>query len=460
VHARPLPPVVAFLSPCGWGNLGDAAIVDSLVHAVRRRQPGVRIVGFTLNPADTAARHGVEAFTCAAASLPFYPVQEPAGEGGPGPGGIPAAATREDARRAAGLRALLRRLPIHGALRTWLLAPLRAWREPGHLRLSRARLAGASAMVVAGGGQLDATWGGPLGHPYALWRWSRLARSVGARFVVASVGTGKLGRAARLFIRGALRRADYRSYRDARSRELLGAPGITAADPVVPDLAYAVPVEPSPPPRGPRLVVGVSPMNFRHPHHWPERHLDDYRRHVASFAALSAELLRRGHEVVLFTTDRDTVATGDVVAALGSLPEEQRRRLRVAANDTVPGLFAILAGVDVVVAARLHGVLLAHVARRPVLAVAHERKVRTLMEDAGQARYCLGIDGFDPAAACARLEELVASREELEARIAAHVAECRGRVEAQYDALFGAPATASAPSPRTGGSSTPSSGPS
>src|SRR6185295_7608476 len=56
----------------------------------------------------------------------------------------------------------------------------------------------------AGGGQLDDVWGGFLGHPYVLRRWSRIARQVGASFYVASVGTGTLSAASRLVVKQAL----------------------------------------------------------------------------------------------------------------------------------------------------------------------------------------------------------------------------------------------------------------
>jgi polysaccharide pyruvyl transferase WcaK-like protein len=421
-------PTIAFLSPCGWGNLGDAAIVDSLIAGVRRRLPGARIVGFTLNPADTTARHGIEAFTCAAYSLPFYPAEEP----GPARSGPPEPA----AGWSAAVKGALARVPIQGPLRTALLAPLRLRREPAHSRLSRERLRGASALLVAGGGQLDATWGGALGHPWVLWRWARLARETGARFLVASVGTGTLGPVSRALVVRALRLAGYRSFRDAVSRDLVRAPALTADDPVVPDLAYAVPAVFAAAPAGPRLVVGLSPMNFAHPRHWPERSAARYRRHVASFGQLAARVVREGHTAAIFTTDRDGAAVDDLVAAAGDLPAEARSRLQIRSTPTVAALFEALAGMDLVVAARLHGVLLAHVARRPVLAVAHERKVRTLMEETGQREFCVGIDGFDAGTAWDLLQRMAGARAELTAQIDGFVRSCAARVERQYDALL------------------------
>src|SRR5688572_27719818 len=65
---------VALLSPCGWGNLGDAAILESVIHAVRRRLPHAPILGLTLNPPDTAWRHGIPAHSCTGFSYRDYGV--------------------------------------------------------------------------------------------------------------------------------------------------------------------------------------------------------------------------------------------------------------------------------------------------------------------------------------------------------------------------------------------------
>src|SRR5262245_46895787 len=80
---------VAFVSPSGLGNLGDAAIIEAFLAGVRRRRPGAEIVGFTLNPADTQERHGVDAHTCGAFSLPHYTIRRASRSAAPGGPGDP-----------------------------------------------------------------------------------------------------------------------------------------------------------------------------------------------------------------------------------------------------------------------------------------------------------------------------------------------------------------------------------
>ena len=418
---------VAFVSPSGLGNLGDAAIIESFLAGLRRRLPGADIVGFTLNPADTRVRHGVDATTCGAFSLPHYTIRAPrAPAGDDGDREVP-----DDAPRPSRLRRAIAALP--GA-RPGRRAVAMAVAELRHRREVAARLAGFDHVVVSGGGQLDEFWGGAFGHPYTLYRFAGAARRAGARLDILSVGTGTLATPlGRRFVRRALETARYRSFRDARSRELAGPAGAQPGDPIVPDLAYGLPVTlpaHAPSPRG-RLRIGVAPMCYADPRVWPRPDAARYAHHLASMAAIAVRAVQGGHEVAMFGTDRPDAAPVAECHALaaGQLTGDERARLQIAPVDGVAPLMALLATFDAVVAARFHGVLLAHVVGCPVLAVSHERKVATLMSELGHDAYCAPIDELDPAAASAALA----------AQIRAAAADYRRRVDAQYDAVFGAP---------------------
>lgn len=425
-------PRVLLLSPCGWGNLGDAAILDSAIHAVRKRLPGAAIVGVTLNPQDTRARHGIDAFPLRGFSGDGYEVgpegpASPDAPGGPEPAPGP-------------LRRLVRAVPL---ARTGWRRVQDARAARAHRRRAEALLRAGDTLVVAGGGQLDDFWGGPSGHPQALADWTGLARGAGARTVVLSVGTGRLAARSRALVSRALAAAEYVSFRDARSRELAGC----AADaPVVPDLAYAVPMPEGVArvraPGGP--VVGVSPMIYRAPRAWPDADAAAYARHLDAMGALVARLLERGAAVRLFQTGgADTRAVADLGALLtGALAPALRARVETPAVDGVAALLAVLASVDATVSARLHGVLLSHVAARPCVALAHERKVRTLMQDAGREGDCRDVDAFDPLEVADRALALAAQGSAETDALAADAGRRRALVEAQYDAVLGPSAAA------------------
>jgi polysaccharide pyruvyl transferase WcaK-like protein len=435
------PPRVAFITPSGWGNLGDAAIVDSLIHAIRVRAPDAAIEGYTLHHLDTALRHHVEAHPLTSFSLPYFPVLPASVDRGyvpPRYDGTDWSPSVSAAGPVARIRSMLRRHMLTVRAIGILEGTMRARREPAALRRLKRDLVGTDAVVVAGGGQLDALFGGVWGQPYVLWRWGRLARSVGARFLVLSVGTGTLDALERRVTVAALRGADRRSYRDEASRSMLRAPDLTAGDLVVPDLAYALPVSVRPLPSRMRMSVGVSPMNYQHPDFYPAADPRRYEQHVSGMYAVCRHLLDRGHEVVLFTTDAsDDVALAEIARRLAATHAQAPGRWRIAGARTVDELMAMYGDLDAVVAARLHAALLAHVAHRPVLALAHERKVRALMSDLGHQRFCFDLGAIDEDLLVRRLDELIERRLELADEVADAVNRNRALVEHQYDDVFG-----------------------
>src|SRR6185295_10980789 len=214
-----------------------------------------------------------------------------------------------------------------------------AMAELRHRREVSARLAGVDHVVVSGGGQLDEFWGGPFGHPYTLYRFSRAARSAGARFAVLSVGTGTLAtQLGRRFVRRALTTASYRSFRDARSRELAAPAGALDTDPIVPDLAYGLPVAAPALAPSTRRRIGVAPMCYADPRVWPKPDADRYAHHLASMAAIAARAVKGGHEVAMFGTDRPDAAPVAECHAIASrqLTGDERMRLTIAPVDDVP----------------------------------------------------------------------------------------------------------------------------
>jgi polysaccharide pyruvyl transferase WcaK-like protein len=413
-------PRIGLVSPCGWGNLGDAAIVESAIRHIRARVPGVSLVAFTLNPGDTARRHGIPAYAL------DRQAEDGGGAAGPAaPGGSSPAKTRPPLPR-----------PVRGAWR--LLRGATA--ELRHVVRAYRAVRGLRVLVVCGGGQLDELWGGPYQHPYALWKWTLLARLRGARVVFLSVGYGSLTTVVgRWFARSALGLASYRSCRDQRTHGLVDRLGVRRAHPVVPDLAYGYPVRPPPSTAAAngRLTVGVSPMAFRDPRAWPQKNAEAYAAYVRAVAALVTWLLGRGHRVTFFATaraDRRTIADVRVaVEALGGAPRPDEGPLH---EETVEDCLECLRGVDCVVVSRLHSVVLSHLAGKPVLALSYDWKVDQLMMDAGQADLCLGIGAATPDALTAAFERLEADRHGIAARIASRVEEWRAAVQRQFDEVF------------------------
>jgi polysaccharide pyruvyl transferase WcaK-like protein len=189
-----------------------------------------------------------------------------------------------------------------------------------------------------------------------------------------------------------------------------------------------------------RRLIGVAPMCYADPRVWPKPDAARYARHLETMAAVAVRAVRDGHEVAMFGTDipdRAPVAECHALAVT-QLGGEERTRLRSEAVADLGALMTLMTTFDAVVAARFHGVLLAHVVGCPVLAVSHERKVATLMSELGHEVYAAPIDQLDPVAASASLGELLAAHDAVSAHIRKVSADYRRRVDAQYDAVFGA----------------------
>jgi polysaccharide pyruvyl transferase WcaK-like protein len=327
-------------------------------------------------------------------------------------------------RRPWKLHRVLRRIEI--PIRTVVLELRSVWRAWRWLR-------GADLLLAAGGGQIDDIWGGAWGHPYALARWAWLSRRAGVPFVMLSLGFGQArSRLSRAFLRYAVRQARYCSLRDEGSRTLTAALGAGTTLHLVPDLAFGLHKAAGARDDGPALAIGISPMSFRR-HNWPDADVRRYEAFVALWAATVADRVARGDRVRLFATNpSDEPAVDDVWALLDAPTQAKCERERVTSVAELLGLYAHL---DLVVATRLHGVLLALVAERPAVALSYERKVRTLMTDSGLSEYCLDLETANRQEVSSTISALAERRAAVEAAIAARVEMWRGEVERQADAL-------------------------
>lgn len=370
-------PRIGIIYPSGWGNLGDEAIMQSTFDALRERWPNVELRAFTLHPQRTAANHRVDADFLTGVNLPMF--LSPRGDGP-----FIVRAARGVARRTSRVPVLGRAIEVAADLTATMVF------EAISLRSAWQWLKTADLVLAAGGGQLDAVWGGTWGQPYALARWAWLARRAGVPFAFLSVGYGGARtRMSKRLLRYAVSQASYCSVRDSGSRLLTQQLGVSGDLPVVPDLAFGLRTKAPFHPRRPGHDIGISPMAFMRPGTWPNENRVEYERYVSLWTDLVSDRVARGDRVHLFVTDpTDQIAVDEV---LGGLDERTRAACLVETANTPDSLLEFFRGLDVVISSRLHGVLLAIVAARPVMALSHERKVQAVMKDAGVSPFCVDL---------------------------------------------------------------------
>lgn len=428
-----------------------------MIAEIRARFPGSIPYLFTLDPENTERLHRIPCFPItflSTAHLGRASTVPPVGAGSrkTGVSSLCARMVRTARGKLSGRfpRGILPGVP-NLSLNTLGAALRMVLGEAAHTRKAYELSRVLDFLIASGGGQLDDYWGGPWGHPYALFKWALIAKLTGTEFLMLSLGTCSLGsRLSRFFIGQALKRASYRSYRDEASRRLLKSEAFTRDDPVFPDLAFGYPVEkmrrfadnafarPAGSAMSTGRTVGISPIAYLSRFGWPERDDEVFHRYMGVLVAFTSTLMDAGYSVLLFATAfSDHAVVDEVMAALRTGRPDGISGMSRPPISTVDDLFASLSGVDCVVASRLHGVLLSHMAGKPVLAVSYDRKVDAYMAEMGQAEYCLDIHRLDLGSLSEKYSSLEAHAESVSVLITTKINDCRDRLHAQYGRVFG-----------------------
>jgi len=422
---------IAVFGHYGHRNMGDEAIIEAVIQNLRARWPGVRISGFSMDADDTARRYGIPAYRIrqaprtAPAPVAGAAAAEPAAPGG---------------ERAGGMRAYLKRI---GPLRRLVHAgrfvfglPGLLWREALFLRDSYRVARGIDCFIVAGSNQFLDNFGGVWGFPYTLFKWTLIARAVGARVVFVSVGAGPIDSLwSRVMVRATLLLADYVSFRDAGSRALMEWFGSGKRWRVYPDLAQSLEFQRTPPPNAAaRPVVGINPMPVYDKRSWCAPDDARYERYVRELARFASRLLRERYPVFLFATQpSDEPVIDDVIARLDrDVPAPDRKPTSATVADTM----AVIGAADIVVPTRYHGSVLSLHARRQVLGVCYYRKTREVLAAMGQGDCAIDIDDIDADELWRRFQTMVARRAAAIQELERHGAQVSALLAEQYDALL------------------------
>jgi polysaccharide pyruvyl transferase WcaK-like protein len=434
-------PRIALLTPYTGGNFGDAAIQDSMIANLRQRLPNAQFSGISLNCENYLARHGSRAFPLTASSNPYYGMS-------PAP---PSAAQNSEPRDGASsssssFKAAFRRIPgahhLASAVKSWLSGPRNEFR---HWTAGRKLLRSHDLLVICGGGQLDDEWGGPWGHPYALFKWTLLAKLTGVPCVMTSLGAGKISSpTSRFFLSRALRLSSFRSYREADTRSIAaGLFPCAANDAVIPDLAFSLPSEEIPEAASrlhsaqDRPVVAISPIVFGKPGVWPSADRDLYHRYLDQLAQAISQLLARKYSLMFVCSARgDNTVIPELLLRLDNAAKtslQQQASFPETANWK--DLLATLQAADFLIASRLHSTIFGFLAQTPLVALSFDPKVNWVMNDLGQSDSLLQIANFTASAVIETLARLESRKPEIVQQFAAYRQQALQRSAAQFDTV-------------------------
>lgn len=429
---------IAILGPFSFGNLGNAALQETLAQQVNLFFPGSEVYGCCIDPEDKEFASGVRPFPLNR-SVPWNTWDHHA---------VATDVSEETAGHPPAWVEWVKRIPFVIPL---VLAKRRLSQKYKPLKdefvfwLRAYTFAKGFRVMIAGmGGLIDDVWGGPWADPYALFKWALVSKAARTPFVFMSVGAETIETSiGKFFLKNALSLAEYRSYRDVESREKVEKMGVRGPNHVFPDLAFSLRVEENPrqAPTNPcRKLAGISPMAYCDPRVWPTKDHTLYYNYLKTLGLLIEWLLQRDYRVVLFATQirMDEAPISELKEiVLARVPTAAGQRLSETKLRTVQDAISLASQVDFVATSRLHGAILSFLAGTPVLAISHSSKITRLMEDMGLQEYCFDIDRAQPVVLQEGVLQIEANHEILRQRIRLKAAQYRALLEEQFKSVLG-----------------------
>jgi polysaccharide pyruvyl transferase WcaK-like protein len=425
----------------GNQNLGDEATLAAVIQNTRRRYPDADIHGFTLNPEDTQQRHHIQAFPIRRQRKVDY--QSLAGDHDTTESSMP----ERDSTLVYLVKTKLKAVPflyplLKGFQQSWCLL-WSTFDELCFLTTCYKNLKGIDLLIIAGSQQLIDFIGGAWAFPYTLFKWTVIAKFTKTKVAFTSVGAGPLQSwLGKFFIRKALALADYQSYRDECSRQLIAQIGVPGHQPTVPDLVYSLRIDARPMTRArgtSRPVVGINPVPFSDPEYWPGSTASLYEAYVRHLAHFTLWLIQRGYAVLFFPTQlrADPPVINDIRHLIPcNAGEHIDGKILEQPIGSFNDLVAAVSRTDFVVATRFHGMVISFLLNKPVLGIAYHAKTVDLMAQMGQSDYVLDIRSVNRILLQQRFAALASDakrvREEVRKRLGAY----RQSLEMQYQHIL------------------------
>jgi polysaccharide pyruvyl transferase WcaK-like protein len=401
---RPLdaPTRVGLLGMYSSVNLGDTAIQRAVMQAVTERQNNIEFIGLCTDPLDAARTFGIRARHLSG-SGPMIDLSV-------------AAAAAIDSAESSG-NADRWPAPVQRCVSAWRID--RQMRE-------------LDMLLVSGSGQIDDYWGGPWEQPFRLMAWCAAARRQKKPVVVFGVGVDQLlTRLGTTFCKWALASAQLRVLRDGGSLDAVRAMGMFSETEVCPDPAFHLMAKE---PRGSRVLepsfAVISPIAKQA---WPGAGNGVYEAYLAALAAAADELQRRAIPVRFVCSQ--TRMDPPTVDRVKQLMQTDTSKTQFRPVETVDGYLEEVRYARVVVASRLHALILAFVAGTPVVAISYARKVERQLQDMQLAEFVLDLRTVNAPELLATLDRALSNEVPLRNHIRSMTTDFHRQLDIQFDRL-------------------------
>lgn len=382
---------IALFGNFGTGNTGNDGSLESVLLSLRRMDPQVRLCCICGNTAAVGSAFGLDAI----------PINL----------GIRNAARGNAAN-------FVRKLFAKALL--WLHA-IR------HLR-------GVRAIIVPGTGILDDFRIGPFGWPYDLFCWFLMARLMGVKVILVSIGAGPIRHTlSRWLLKSAARLAHYRSYRDEASKSFMTSIGFdVSSDPIFPDLAFNLPTPANLTSGQPPLMVGVGVMTYYGWGKGAEKGGEVYEKYIATITAYVDWLLAEGHRVRILIGDKsDFRAAQDIIQALGNRCDPAASAVVFTPATTLHEIMHQMAEIDLAIVTRFHNVVCALKMGKPIISIGYAPKNDVLLAELGLDEFCQHIERLDLEKLKSQTARLISGRSAFEREIRDGCARFESRLREQ-----------------------------
>jgi polysaccharide pyruvyl transferase WcaK-like protein len=437
---------IGILGPYSSRNFGDTSIQMAVISSLRRYFPDAELVGICPDPVDTEVTHGIPAFPLSGLNRDSRP------------GRVYVTKTGTHKRYARNIpRFMLRKIEevyervgatcsitlFRRLLDLLFIICQRFFRAVDSMHEIGAGIPNIASccrsmdlLLISGSGQLDDFWGGPWKHPFSLLTWSSFSRLCGARVAVLGIGWDDLStRLGRRFAFTALRLAHYRAFRDSGTLQKLSAAGLDLESHVCPDPAFGLPVPSRSRVENRQPVIMVCPISFRA---WLRQPDASYSNYIESLIDSCRQWVREGYIVRIANsqTTADIPMVRELADRLHSTSIDSGR-FQFSDTRSVSGYLEIARSADLVVASRLHALILAAVAETPMVAVSYGRKVSQLMADLRFGDYCLDLHGLKAEQLQATVARAYGDRKRMREVLLQLLPEYRKQLDLQYDNIKG-----------------------
>lgn len=426
--------------------MGDGIIQEAVIQNLRRCFPAARIIGVTLFPERTESIHGIPSFPATGFSRRFYAVEHLVSET-EGKTDIPSLSGSVKRRLKnmefifSPMKKIMAKLHVPVAIAKSIHAFIaEIFREPVHIIKTFNFLKDVEVLIFSGGGQIDDYWGGAFGQPYAMFKWAVLSKLRGKKIIFLSIGACSLDSIlSRIFIRYSFQLADYRSFRDHESKNMLKGFRFISMDPVFPDLAFSyIPGTPGKGSKGDsvgKTIIGISPIAYLS-ERWPRNNPSVFHAYIQALSELIGWFLKGQNSISLFTTDSMDQHVSDKIMKNLQASGVEHGKIENRKIRSFDELSKFLMETDYVVASRLHGVILAHIANKPVLGISYDRKVNTYMSEMDQMEYCVDIHSVETDSLIAAYKKMVENEDEIREHIRKKVSINIQNLEFQYQNIL------------------------